>query len=201
MAKTKFTTRLKNAVDGLHGRDGSGFIRTRSSSLYSPVFRERKYSWAKLMDSDGLFVGRRKVHDGEGGAPDQGVQLLMGVVVQSEDSTSQTKPNPFGKAALPHVPNGVWVDLRPEDDEPSTLGRHRLDRLLVLFVLPKGAAAKHRKSFDTAKRNVENAAILMPDAITLELARNTSSSKIEEELASIVRPFLKGAGRPPGDRS
>ena len=30
--------------------------------------------------------------------------MLMGVVVQSEDSTSQTKPNPFGKAALPQYP-------------------------------------------------------------------------------------------------
>jgi hypothetical protein len=194
MANTKFTTRLRTAFEMLHANAGFGLIPCRSGCLFSPVFRSRKYTWAKIMDSDGLLVTRRAVHDGEGRCPSVPVTLLMGVVVQSEDTTSQTKPNPMGKASLSHVPNGVWVDL--DGASADTTGRHRLDRVLVVFVLPKGAAAEHRAKFETAKWNVQNAAILMPDAVSLEVARNTSSRELATRLSDLTRPFLKGAGRP-----
>jgi len=195
MTQTKFTERLREAVIKLD--DGKiGLISCRSRSLFSPVFRNRKYQWAKLMDCDGLLVTRRLVHDGEGGSPLDEVSLLMGVVIQCEDTTSQSKPNPFGKASLPHVPNGVWVDVSKKQSQSANGGRLRLDRVLILFVLPKGAAPTQRKKFETAKRNVENAAILMPDAETLEVARNTSAANLCKHVGKIVRPFLKGAGRP-----
>jgi hypothetical protein len=142
------------------------------------------------MDSDGLLVAPRVVRDGEGGAPTKQVELLVGVVVQSEDATSQTKPNPLGKAALAHVPNGVWVDTTNE-------GRRRLDRVLVVFVLPKGAAPQRKKKFAAAKRNVENAATLMPDVESIEVARGESAKAIAELLRKKLRPFLGGRGRPP----
>jgi len=68
----------------------------------------------KVMDSDGLLVGRRRVKDGEGAKPTEEVNLFIGVVIQSEDSTSQTKPNPFGKAAIGTIRDGIWVDLIDE---------------------------------------------------------------------------------------
>src|SRR5690554_5485387 len=84
----------------------------KTSCLYTPTYESGKYVWLKLMDSDGTLLSERPVRAklGEGSAPPAETRLLLGVIVQSEDSTSQTKPNPLGKAALPHVPNGVWVD-------------------------------------------------------------------------------------------
>ncbi len=188
---SKFTKRLREAVRQLQPNADLKLCPCRSGSLFTPVFESGKYLWAKVMDSDGLFVAERSVVQGTsaGAAPAQSVALLVGVVVQSEDATSQTKPNPLGKAALPHLPNGVWVDL---DDGQ----RRRLDRVHVLFVLPKGAAPKHVKSFATAKRNVENAAAFMPDAYSLPVPRGASTATLLSALRTHVRPFFKGRGRP-----
>ena len=142
------------------------------------------------MDSDGLLVTKRAIHEGEGATSDNGTTLLLGVVIQSEDSTSQTKPNPLGKAAVGHLPFGVWVNANE--------GRLRLDRIQVLFVLPKGAAPSKATKFHTAKRNVENAADMMPDALAVEVPRGISEANLRAEILKRVRPFLRGRGRPLG---
>lgn len=187
---SKFTKRLRTAVEALHDDVDLDLLAHGSGSLFTPVFASGAYTWAKVMDSDGLLLGERTVNDGgdAGAAPPAAVKLLIGVVIQSEDATSQTKPNPLGKAALSRLPNGIWIDL------PSA--RRRLDRVHVVFVLPKGAAAAHAASFATAKRNVENAAAFMPDAYPLPLARGASATTIQEALRTFVRPFFKGVGRP-----
>jgi hypothetical protein len=165
-------------------------IATVGGSLYSPVYRSGKYTWAKVMDSDGLFVSRRAIHDDQGAATKGRSFLLLGVIIQSEDSTSQTKPNPIGKASLGHISNGIWIN--------TTEGRLRLDRIQVVFVLPKGASVRRRAKFETAKRNVQNAADMMPDAITLEVDRGISQAALGERILGEVRPFLVGRGRPRG---
>jgi len=189
LPKTKFTTRLRNAVTALQGAPGLGLVACRSGSLFSPIFVGATYTWSKVMESDGLLVAPRIVKAGEGGPPDEQVEILLGVIVQSEDATSQTKPNPLGKAALGHVPNGIWVDIADE-------GRRRLDRVLIVFVLPKGAAFDRQASFATAKRNVENAAALMTDVKVIEIARGESATTITKHLRDAARPFLRGRGRP-----
>ena len=189
MPNPKFTTRLRTAVDTLQSDPGLQLVEYSGGSLFSPVAVAGTYKWAKVMDSDGLLVAARTIQNGEGGEPERPGELLLGVVMQSEDSTSQTKPNPFGKAALTHVPNGIWVNVKGE-------GRRRLDRILVLFVLPKGAAPKQQRAFASAKRNVENAAKIMPDVGIIEVARGESSERIAELIRKRVRPFLRGRGRP-----
>jgi hypothetical protein len=160
---SKFTKRLRVAVDELLADADLDLRTTVTGSLFSPIFTGGgKYRWAKVMDSDGLLVAPRRVVSGEGGSPAAPVELLVGVIIQAEDATSQTKPNPLGKASLAHIPNGIWIDVLNE-------GRRRLDRVHVLLVLPKGVAPKHQKKFATAKRNVENAAAFMPDAETLAM--------------------------------
>ena len=136
--RPKFTTNIRLAVEELTGDKELNLEQCRSWTLFSPVFRS-DYEWIKLMDTDGLLVGSRLVRDGEGRDPDTPVELFVGVVVQSEDSTSQSKPNPFGKAAIAHTPNGVWVDTK--DD-----GRRRLDIIHVVMVLPKGELRTGRRS-------------------------------------------------------
>lgn len=188
---TPFTARLRDAIELLSAEPSLRSKPCRSGSLFSVVYRGGKYEWVKVMDSDGLLVGERKVHDGEGRPPEKEVSLWLGIVVQSEDATSQTKPNPLGKASLSHVPYGVWVDLNDG-------GRRRLDRAVVVFVLPKGAAPRLRKKFSTARRNVVNASDMMPDAIRIEVPRGAAAEVIADRMKSTVRPYLVGRGRPKG---
>src|SRR4051794_25154992 len=110
----KFTKRLRTAVDELLDDADLGLLTTTSGSLFSPIFINGKYRWAKVMDSDGLLVAPRPVSSGEGGPPGDTVELLVGVIIQSEEATSQPKPNPLGKASLPHIPNGIWIDVAKE---------------------------------------------------------------------------------------
>jgi hypothetical protein len=185
----KFTARARDAVASLW-RDGDlQLLEVSSGSLFSPVLRGSDYEWIKLMDSDGLLVAPRKVKTGEGTDPLNEVEILIGVVVQSEDTTSQTKPNPFGKAAITHVRNGVWVDVKGE-------GRRRLDRVHVLMLLPKGASSAHAKKFNTAKRNVRNASDVMPDCEAIEVSRQISGDDLYRKIKKEVRPWFKGRGRP-----
>jgi hypothetical protein len=186
--KKKFTERLNEALELF--RDDVSFkeVSAQNRSLFTPVYREGKYEWAKIMDSDGILLGSRKIHNGEGGALDAEPELLVGVIIQSEDSTSQTKPNPLGKASLSHIPNGVWVNIENT--------RKRVDKLIVAFVLPKGSSPEHRRAFDTARRNVLNAADMMPDAIAIEVSRGISAVNLKDKLAKELRAVLVGKGRP-----
>ncbi len=79
------------------------------------------------MDSDGLLVKEREVV--RESPREHEANLRIGVIVQSEFTTSLSKPNPFGKALVNMLPFGIWVDLRDEV-------RIRLDRVYVLFVPP-----------------------------------------------------------------
>lgn len=111
------------------------------------------------------------------------------MLIQSEYTTSNTKPNPFGKAAVSRVPFGVWFD---KDDG----NRVRLDRVHLLFVLPKFVAPQYKKGFETVKRNVENAAAAMPDVDILVLERGWGKREVARRLKNHVRKWLKGVGRP-----
>ena len=188
---SKFTQRLSQALDQLVEDASMKCYLTKTACLYTPTYEKGKYVWIKLMDSDGTLLSERPVHpkDGEGSAPQASTRLLLGVIIQSEDSTSQTKPNPLGKASLSHVPNGVWVDT-------CDGARRRLDNFVVTFVLPKGTSAKHREKFSRSRKNVLNAATVMPNAVAVEVNRGDSSAKIGELLKLELRPFLVGKGRP-----
>lgn len=191
MAKgnVKFTTRVGAAVKELASDPDLHLVPVRSGSLFTPVLRSGKYEWLKVMDSDGTLAGPREAKGGEGAEPKFKVELLIGVVLQSEEATSQTKPNPIGKASLGHVKNGIWIDVVNE-------GRKRLDRVHVLMLVPKGAAPKYQKSFKTAKQNVQNAADMMPDCEVTFVDRGISAKKLRDLIKTKVRPWFKGRGRP-----
>jgi hypothetical protein len=141
------------------------------------------------MDSDGLLVSRRPVRAASGRAAENQVHLLIGVILQSEDSTSMSKPNPFRKTAIGNVRNGVWVDL-------AELGRRRLDRLHALMMLPSGSAPQHRRRPSTQQRTVETAAALMPDGDTLIVERSLSAKGLASEITKQAHGWLRGRGRP-----
>ena len=186
---TRFTARVKTALKLLHNNYDLELLPTKSASLFSPVLHGDYYEWVKVMVADGLLVGRRKVREGEGANPMEEVEILIGIVIQSEDSTSQGKPDPIGKAAIGHIANGIWIDIEKR-------GRRRLDRVHVLMLLPEGAAPAKKKKYETARRNAENAASFMPDCHVLSVSRKTSGEELASEIEEKIRRHLKGRGRP-----
>lgn len=190
---TSFTSRLRDAINLMVEGPSMKCSRTKSNCLFTPLYRNGKYEWAKVLDSDGTLLATRRVHDGEGVSPKDTVNLLMGAIIQSEDATSLTKPNPLGKAALLHVANGIWVDMQGN-------GRKRLDRAMVVFVLPEGAAHHDRKRFKVTRRNVLNASDIMPGVVTVQVPRGANTKEICDAVSTEVRPFLVGKGRPKSKR-
>lgn len=183
----EFKHRLNGALEIV--RDQMKLIEPKSQRLFTPVFERRNYRWAVAMDSDGILAAERKIEDGEAKKTDQEQILFVGVLIQSEYTTSNTKPNPFGKAAVAKVPFGVWMDTKNGK-------RVRLDRVHILFVLPKFVAPKYKRAFETVRRNVENAAGAMQDVEVIELQRGWGKQEVARRLKEHVRKWLKGVGRP-----
>ncbi len=182
----EFKKRLKSAVEKL--AETERYLPVKSVRLYSPVWRDRQYRWATLMDSDGTLLRERRVASSVASLKQQTV-LLIGVVIQSEFSTSGTKPNPLGKAAVGNAPRGVWVDLKGG-------ARRRLDRLFVLFVLSEAKAYHLKKAFVTTEMNVRNASEAFPDVDVLIVPRGISKGDLVSKLRAKARRWLTGAGRP-----
>ena len=186
---TRFTTRLRQAVLSIDDNESLKCLKASSNSLYTPLYSSGKYRWMKVMESDGTLVAWRPVKGGDGKEPAMTTNLMFGVVIQSEDATSQVKANPLGKAFLTTIWTGVFVDLKDGS-------RRRIDNLLVVFVLPKGAEAKRKKAFARAKKYVTNTADLVDDVVAIEVARGASAEDIKAKIVEEIRPFLFGAGRP-----
>ena len=184
---TEFKSRLNGALEIL--REEMNLLKPKSQRLFTPVFENRSYRWAIAMDSDGILAAERRIAGGEANEPHNRQILCVGVLIQSEYTTSNTKPNPFGKAAVGKVPFGVWFDTQDGN-------RVRLDRVHILFVLPKFVAPQYKKGFQTVKRNVENAAAALPDVEVVVLERGWGKNEVARRLKRHVRKWLKGVGRP-----
>lgn len=183
-----YKQRLNNAVNTVIEKLNLDEPRVRR--MYTAVWRNRAYRWISPMDSDGLLIKERNVHDDDD-LLGEDVYLRIGVVVQSEFTTSLTKANPVGKALISAFPYGVWVDLT--DD-----GRVRLDRVYVLFVVPKATAAGKKVTSAKARQNVDSAASASREAHVLEVGLGDSSAVIARKLLKKVNRWLVGAGRPAG---
>lgn len=166
-----------------------GLLEAKSQRLFSPVWRDRRYRWINLMDSDGTLVGKRPVVGMSGSASESPVELTIGVLIQSEFTTSGTKPNPLGKAAISEAPLGVWVDLKGGT-------RVRLDRADIRFVLPEPASPAKRAQFKTASMNVLNAAETFADCEVLIVRKGINCDALSRSIKGRVRRWLKGVGRP-----
>lgn len=190
MAKgnTDFKKRLNKALDIII--KDLDLERPRVKRLYTPVWRDRKYQWMSPMDSDGLLLKKRKINDGNE-APPKPVRLRIGVIIQSEFTTSQTKPNPFGKALVDRLPLGVWVDVEEK-------GRRRLDRTFILFVVPTATSAAQKTISAQARTYVLNAVDAAVEAHAMNVRIGMSAKKLAATILALVRPWLIGAGRPVG---
>ena len=190
MANSEFKSRLKAAV--LQIVNDMTLDDLASQRLYTPIFRDGKYTWVSPMDSDGLLVRERTV-GWERNQSEAEVRLRIGVIIQAEATTSLTKPNPFGKALVGSLPLGAWVDLKLDN---GGIHRVRLDRSYVLFVVPKGAAAPHKRTYEIARTNVSNAAAATDGAHMIEVSRGDAAAELARKLQRVVQKWLVGRGRP-----
>jgi hypothetical protein len=190
---TEYKTRLKNAVK--RTVDQLGLDNLHSQRLFTPVWRDRKYRWISPMDSDGLLVKRRRVELPKTTIPRSKTYLQIGVIIQSEFTTSIAKANPFGKALISALPSGVWVDLSQIDRKKVKRARRiRLDRIFVLFVLPHSTGQGHISK--AARANVTNAMEASVESEIIEVEKGASTQTLADQLMKEVRPWLIGAGRP-----
>ena len=179
--------------------DALGCVELRTGRLYTPFWKKGKaYGWMSPMDTDGMLVSERGVEGGPAKAP-KGVTvapLLVGVLIQSEEATGRTKPNPYGKAAVVNAPLGLWVDrvclvsARNGSSTKTTTvrSRVRLDHVWVLFVAPDDIPG--------LLSNLEVVTTAHRDSWYLPFPRATTPAAMAARITTDVRGFLVGKGRP-----
>jgi hypothetical protein len=185
--RPKFTAQLSKALIALRKQE-SKLLEPDNHQLYSLVYKGGKYQWITLVATDGLLISEWHTDDATG--PKR--KILVGVVIQSEQSTSQTKPNPLGKAAAALTPLGLWVDIK-RDGKSS---RERLDVSQVLLLVPEPSDAERKKKHPMVRQNVKNVVDTVEQAHMLELKQGANSTEIASQLADETRRWLFGRGRP-----
>lgn len=170
-----------------------GCVAPATRRLYTPFWKAGSYSWLSPMDSDGLLLAKREAVGGApGSCPLKGCdvpQLLLGVVVQVEEATGATKPNPYGKASVVDAPLGLWVDIWEGSDAAGwTRCRRRLDHTWVLFVTRDDLPGVHA--------NLEVVTTTNKSSWYLTFKSSASVDVVATKLTSEVRGFLVGRGRP-----
>lgn len=185
--RPKFTTQLSKALTALRKQEDK-LLEPDNHQLYSLVYKGGKYQWITLVATDGLLLS--EWHTDKTTGPKR--KILVGVVIQSEQSTSQTKPNPLGKAAAAMTPLGLWVDIK-RDSKPS---RERLDVTQVLLLVPEPTDAERKKKHPMVRQNVKNVVDTVEQAHILELKQGENSAQIASKLGNETRRWLFGRGRP-----
>lgn len=185
--RPKFTTQLSKALTKLR-KEETRLLEADNSQLYSLTYKGGKYQWITLVATDGLLLS--EWHTDEKTGPRR--KILIGIVIQSEQATSETKPNPLGKAAAAMTPLGLWVDVR----RAGNVSRERLDVAQVLLIVPEPTDAKRKKKHPMIRQNVKNVVDTVEQAHMLELKQGDNDGKIAEQLIKKTRPWLFGRGRP-----
>lgn len=194
-----FKAKVKAAASAL--RTDLGCIETKTQRLYTAYWKKGSTpAWMSPMDTDGLLIRERTMKDGEA-APGKvkTTPALLGVIIQVEETTARTRPNPYGKAGVVNVPLGLWVDRQYLEQETKKDGtpkkklktkysRERLTHAWVLFVT--------RNDLSYVISNLENVRAANRDAYYCAVASNASETIIKAKLREEAYAYLVGVGRP-----
>ena len=197
-----FKARVKEASQEAATR--LGCIEIRNYRLFTPYWKKGgTYAWMSPMDTDGLLVCERQVTGGTTtGVPPKYVLTpspLLAVVLQTEEATGKTKPNPYGKASVVNVPLGLWVDRtdyvdngyfksgKPKKPRPVHT-RVRLTHVWVMFVT--------RNDLPSVLSNLEVVVTAHSNSWYRAVSKAASVKTITKVILGDVRGFLVGKGRP-----
>ncbi len=186
MPKTDFKTRVGKAVEKLI--TDKRLLDIRQNSLYTPMCIDGKWSWMAFSEPDGLLAKKFSVLKGEPAhAPDHS-EVIACVMVQSEETTSSNLLNPWGKACIPDIPNGVWIDYND--------GSHRKRRILmashVLLVTPKPASTtvQTQKDYETRKSILERVDEASSNVTLLIVGQNDSKRTLARKIWKSAKKHL-----------
>lgn len=179
-----------------------------TSARYANGLIPRASHLATSEYTDGLLVAERTAEGGtKTGTPPTSVKvppLLVAVLIQSEEATGKTKPNPYGKASVVNVPLGLWVDRVDRVDvlkkdvlkkdgtkkakQKRVVTRARLDHVWVMFITRDDLPGVHSNLEVVTTAHRDSWYVSFPPKATVA----TMAAKIDAD----VRGFLKGKGRP-----
>lgn len=186
MAKTKFKKRVDEAVKKLVA--DRSLLNVPYSSIYCPLKVEGQWKWTSLCEPDGILARSITVAKGEPAKADEHSEVIACVLVESEESTSNSLLNPWGKAHIPTVPNGVWIDIKA--------GNVRKRRILtvthVLLVTPepKSTTTKTQKNFKMRKSILQRVDSAAPDVTLVIAGKNDSRNQLATKIWNEAKPYL-----------
>jgi hypothetical protein len=131
MPNTIFKNRLAQAVEQLVvARE---LLSIKKNCLYTPARIEGECVWTEFSRPDGLLARRITVDKGRPDKADEHSDVIACVMVESEETTSDSLLNPWGKSCIPTIPNGVWIDIEEEEKRKRCI----LTTAHVILVTPE----------------------------------------------------------------
>ncbi|MBI3110613.1 MAG: hypothetical protein HYZ01_03470 [Ignavibacteriales bacterium] len=185
MPTPEFKTRLKRAIQQVI-KDRK-LIEPRSFDIYTFAKCHKTYDWHTVQNVDGLLLTKKTVRPIYSNQQER-TAIIAGLIIQSEYTTADTKPNPQGKAAVSEIATGVWFS----NSESQIL---RIDSPRVLFILPKGSTPDMHKRFETTRTNVNQAVALFPNSIVQEVNRGISAKALARKLKKQLSSYLRTVGK------
>jgi hypothetical protein len=186
MANKDFKSRVAAAVRTLVGRNG--LLKTCGNALYTPMHHPSGWKWMAFSEPDGILAKEIAVAKGDPAKADVCTRVWLGVLVQSEESTSSSLLNPWGKACIPRLPGGVWVDVE--------VGGQRVRNVLtfahVLLVTPEPTStlAKVQKEFRNRRAVLERVDAAAEEASLLIVPQGRSAADMGGDIWANAQQYL-----------
>lgn len=186
MAKTKFKKRVEDAIAKLVV--DNKLVNLSGNTLCTPMKIDGKWKWMSFCESDGILARFLDVAKGEVAKPDTCSEVLAGVMIESEESTSDSLLNPWGKSCIPSIPNGVWIDLKDQHGRK----RHVLTIVEIILVTPepKSTTASTQKKFRTRKSILQRVESAAPHVSLLIAGKNDSGDVLAGKIWTLAEDHL-----------
>jgi hypothetical protein len=109
-------------------------------------------------------------------------------MIESEESTSDSLLNPWGKSCIPSIPNGVWIDLKDQHGRK----RHVLTIVEIILVTPepKSTTASTQKKFRTRKSILQRVESAAPHVSLLIAGKNDSGDVLAGKIWTLAEDHL-----------
>lgn len=186
MAKTDFKKRVSEAINKLIKE--KSLLDVRYRSLYTPMRIDGHWKWMAFSEPDGILARVIDVAKGDPAKASEHSEVVACVMVESEESTSDSLLNPWGKGCIPSIPNGVWIDYHS--------GKQRKRRIVtvahVILVTPepKSTTAATQRNFKKRKSILERVDSASGDVTLLIAGKNDSKDVLADKIWQQAEAFL-----------
>lgn len=187
MAKTNFKTRVNEAVKKLV--TDHHLLNIPYGSIYCPLKVEGKWRWTAICEPDGLLARSIDVAKGDPAKPDEHSEVIACVLVESEESTSNSLLNPWGKAHIPSIPNGVWIDTKSGNTRKRCI--LTVAHVLLITPEPKSTTVSTQKNFKMRRDILRRVGSAAPDVTLVIAGKNDGSDALATKIWNEAKTFLE----------